>query len=144
MAGSKSSVTGDDFYGAYDAQDTAKANADELGVQAVPSLNLVCNEEGEYVTAEEAKEKGMEIKKLSGTKFRQSTPPHTHQPQTAPRPSAWSATHAFGPSLQWQCCAPARTFRSGLPSSRSSRSSVPSGSKRPTATPCFPRLKKLW
>jgi len=71
MAGSKSSVTGDDFYGAYDAQDTAKANADELGVQAVPSLNLVCNEEGEYVTAEEAKEKGMEIKKLSGTKFRQ-------------------------------------------------------------------------
>merc|ERR1719223_2665061 len=58
MAGSKSSVTGDDFYGAY-------------GVQAVPSLNLVCNGDGEYVTADEAKEKGMEIKKLSGTKFRQ-------------------------------------------------------------------------
>jgi len=71
MAGSKSSVTGDDFYGAYDAQDTAKANADELGVQAVPSLNLVCNAEGEYVTADEAKDKGMEVKKLSGTKFRQ-------------------------------------------------------------------------
>jgi len=71
MAGSKSSVTGEDFYGAYDAQDTAKANADELGVQAVPSLNLVCNDEGVYITAEEAKEKGMEVKKLSGTKFRQ-------------------------------------------------------------------------
>merc|ERR1711918_112752 len=42
MAGSKSSVTGEDFYGAYDAQDIA-----------------------------EAKAKGMEIKKLSGTKFRQ-------------------------------------------------------------------------
>jgi len=71
MAGSKSSVTGEDFYGAYDAQDIAKANADELGVQAVPSLNLVCNQDGEYVTADEAKAKGMEIKKLSGTKFRQ-------------------------------------------------------------------------
>jgi len=71
MAGSKSSVTGDDFYGAYEAQDIAKANADELGVQAVPSLNLVCNEDAEYVTADEAKAKGMEIKKLSGTKFRQ-------------------------------------------------------------------------
>merc|ERR1712216_341559 len=45
MAGSKSSVTGGDFYGAYDAQDIAKANADELGVQAVPSLNLVCNQD---------------------------------------------------------------------------------------------------
>merc|ERR1711865_1174667 len=42
MAGSKSSVTGDDFYGAYDAQDTAKA-----------------------------KKVGMDVKKLSGTKFRQ-------------------------------------------------------------------------
>jgi sulfate adenylyltransferase len=71
MAGSKSSVTGDDFYGAYEAQDIAKANADELGVQAVPSLNLVCNQDGEYVTADEAKAKGMEIKKLSGTKVRQ-------------------------------------------------------------------------
>merc|ERR1711990_1131197 len=70
MGGSKSSVTGEDFYGAYDAQDIAKANADELGVQAVPSLNLVCNQDGEYVTADEAKAKGMEIKKLSGTKFR--------------------------------------------------------------------------
>merc|ERR1719258_42830 len=63
MAGSKSSVTGDDFYGAYEAQDIAKANADELGVQAVPSLNLVYTEE--------AKEKNYSLKKLSGTKFRQ-------------------------------------------------------------------------
>jgi len=69
MAGSKSSVTGDDFYGAYEAQDMAKANADELGVQAVPSLNLVYTEEADYVTADEAKE--YSLKKLSGTKFRQ-------------------------------------------------------------------------
>ena len=71
MAGSKSSVTGDDFYGAYEAQDIAKANADELGGQAVPSLNLVYTEEADYVTADEAKEKNYSLKKLSGTKFRQ-------------------------------------------------------------------------
>ena len=71
MAGSKSSVTGDDFYGAYDAQDLAKSKADELKVQAVPSLNLVYAAEAEdYVIADEAKDKGWEVKKLSGTKFR--------------------------------------------------------------------------
>jgi sulfate adenylyltransferase len=70
MAGSKSSVTGDDFYGAFEAQDLAKARAEELGVQAVPSLNLVCDPDGNYITADEAKEKGIEVMKLSGTKFR--------------------------------------------------------------------------
>jgi sulfate adenylyltransferase len=71
MAGSKSSITGEDYYGAYDAQDTAKANADKLGVLPVPSLNLVYTEEEGYVTADEAKEKDLHIQKLSGTKFRQ-------------------------------------------------------------------------
>lgn len=71
MAGSKSSVTGDDFYGAYDAQDFAKEKGPTLGVTPVPSLNLVCAEEDEqYYTAEEAKEKGLTALKLSGTKFR--------------------------------------------------------------------------
>merc|ERR1719343_32646 len=70
MAGSKSSVTGEDFYGAFEAQDLAKAKADELGVQAVPSLNLVYTAEEDYVTAEYAKDKGYDVKKLSGTKFR--------------------------------------------------------------------------
>jgi len=71
MAGSKSSITGDDFYGAYDAQDFAKKHGPELGVTPVPSLNLVYTEEKGYVTAEEAKEQGLSEKKLSGTKFRQ-------------------------------------------------------------------------
>lgn len=71
MAGSKSSVTGEDYYGAYDAQDFAKANAERLGVTPVPSLNLVFTEEEGYTTAEEAKSKGLHIKNLSGTKFRQ-------------------------------------------------------------------------
>jgi hypothetical protein len=33
MAGCKSSLTGDDFYGQYDAQDMAKKHATELGMQ---------------------------------------------------------------------------------------------------------------
>merc|ERR1719478_1089403 len=70
MAGSKSSVTGEDFYGAYDAQDFAKENAERLGVTPVPSLNLVYTEEEGYVTADEAEERGLHTKKLSGTKFR--------------------------------------------------------------------------
>ena len=44
MAGSKSSVTGDDFYGAYDAQETAAKHADELHMQTVPSLNITYTE----------------------------------------------------------------------------------------------------
>lgn len=71
MAGSKSSITGEDYYGAYDAQDLAKEKSAELGVIPVPSLNLVHTEEAGYVTDTEAKEKGYHINKLSGTKFRQ-------------------------------------------------------------------------
>jgi hypothetical protein len=55
---------GQDFYGAFEAQDFAKANAEELGVTPVPSLNLVCvgdETEFEYLTADEAKEKGLEV-----------------------------------------------------------------------------------
>jgi sulfate adenylyltransferase len=71
MAGSKSSISGEDFYGAYDAQDLAKAHAGELGMQTVPSLNVVYTEEEGYVTADVAKERKLTQKKLSGTKFRQ-------------------------------------------------------------------------
>ena len=44
MAGCKSSISGEDFYGPYQAQDTAKAHAAELGVQTVPSLNITYTE----------------------------------------------------------------------------------------------------
>jgi len=70
MAGSKSSITGDDFYGPYDAQDFAKKHGPELGMTPVPSLNLVYTEEKDYVTAEQAKEENLSEKKLSGTAFR--------------------------------------------------------------------------
>eukprot|EP01063_Lacrimia_lanifica_P027955 TRINITY_DN3_c0_g1_i1.p2 TRINITY_DN3_c0_g1~~TRINITY_DN3_c0_g1_i1.p2 ORF type:complete len:396 (+),score=198.66 TRINITY_DN3_c0_g1_i1:63-1250(+) len=69
MAGSKSSITGEDYYGAYDAQETAAKYGPEMGMKTVPSLNLVYTDEG-YVTAEEAKERGLKPVKLSGTEFR--------------------------------------------------------------------------
>jgi sulfate adenylyltransferase len=71
MAGSKSSITGEDYYGAYDAQDKAMEMSALLGVTPVPSLDLVYTEEEGYVTAEYAKEKALHTRKLSGTKFRQ-------------------------------------------------------------------------
>lgn len=46
MAGSKSSVSGEDFYGAYDAQETAAKHAEELHMQTVPSLNITYTEVG--------------------------------------------------------------------------------------------------
>mmetsp|Transcript_10990 Transcript_10990/g.19416 ORF Transcript_10990/g.19416 Transcript_10990/m.19416 type:complete len:410 (+) Transcript_10990:60-1289(+) len=70
MAGSKSSITGEDYYGAYDAQEFAHSISEELGVQVVPSLNLVYTEEEGYITADVAGEKGYKALKLSGTEFR--------------------------------------------------------------------------
>ncbi len=70
MAGCKSSSTGEDFYGPYDAQNFANKCADELMMQTVPSKNLVYTKEKGYITAEEAKEFNYEIMKLSGTEFR--------------------------------------------------------------------------
>ena len=71
MAGCKSSLIGNDFYGAYDAQNFAKECAPELDMQTVPSLNLVYTEEEGYVTADHAVNAGLHIKKLSGTQFRE-------------------------------------------------------------------------
>jgi sulfate adenylyltransferase len=70
MAGCKSSLSGSDFYGAYQAQDFARDHASELGMETVPSLNLVYTEEEGYVTAEHAEARGLHVKNLSGTQFR--------------------------------------------------------------------------
>jgi hypothetical protein len=43
---------------AYDAQEFAQSISPELGMDTVPSLNLVYTAEEEYVTADEAAEKG--------------------------------------------------------------------------------------
>ena len=70
MAGCKSSLSGDDFYGPYDAQNFAKECAPELTMETVPSLNLDYTQEEGYVTAEHAEARGLHVKKLSGTQFR--------------------------------------------------------------------------
>jgi len=70
MAGCKSSLSGEDFYGPYQAQDFARDHASELGMETVPSLNLVYTEEEGYVTAEHAQARGLHVKNLSGTQFR--------------------------------------------------------------------------
>ena len=70
MAGCKSSLSGDDFYGPYDAQNFAKECAPELTMETVPSLNLVFTDEEGYVTEEHAEASGLHVKKLSGTQFR--------------------------------------------------------------------------
>jgi sulfate adenylyltransferase len=70
MAGCKSSLSGDDFYSPYAAQDFARDQATELGMETVPSLNLVYTEEEGYVTAEHAEARGLQVRKLSGTQFR--------------------------------------------------------------------------
>jgi sulfate adenylyltransferase len=70
MAGCKSSIDGEDFYGAYDAQEFALENGPKMGMNAVPSLNLVYTDEKGYCTAEEAKAENLDALNLSGTKFR--------------------------------------------------------------------------
>jgi len=71
MAGTKSTITGDDFYGPYDAQETGKKFSSELGVTVTHYENMVYvgPEEG-YVQESVAKAKGYKVAKLSGTEFR--------------------------------------------------------------------------
>jgi len=71
MAGCKSSISGNDFYGAYDAQELATKHAKELGMQTVPSLNIAYTQEKGYVTADIAEKEKLTKLNLSGTKFRQ-------------------------------------------------------------------------
>merc|ERR1719453_1038839 len=74
MAGTKSTLTSEDFYGAYEAQEMGKKHSDELGVKVVDYPNMVyVGEEGNergYMTEPEAKSKKLKISKLSGTDFR--------------------------------------------------------------------------
>ena len=70
MAGCKSSLSGEDFYSPYAAQNFANECSSELAMETVPSLNLVYTQEEGYVTAEHAEARGLHVKKLSGTQFR--------------------------------------------------------------------------
>jgi len=75
MAGTKSTLTSEDFYGAFEAQENGKKHSAELAVTVVdyPNMVYVGEEHGNargYMSDTEAKEKGLKISKLSGTKFR--------------------------------------------------------------------------
>jgi sulfate adenylyltransferase len=75
MAGTKSTLTSEDFYGAFEAQEMGKKHSDELAVSVVDYPNMVYvgtesgNERG-YAADSEAKKKGVKVQKLSGTEFR--------------------------------------------------------------------------
>ncbi|KNC80433.1 hypothetical protein SARC_07204 [Sphaeroforma arctica JP610] len=63
--------SGNDFYGAYDAQDLMMPLQKELGVTMVPFMAMVyAKEEEAYIPVDEAKEKGYTPMSISGTKFR--------------------------------------------------------------------------
>merc|ERR1711920_171937 len=75
MAGTKSTLTSDDFYGAFEAQEMGKKHSAELEMTAVdyPIMVYVGEEHGNargYTADKAAKEKGLKIAKLSGTEFR--------------------------------------------------------------------------
>merc|ERR1719327_1240520 len=70
MAGTKSTITGDDFYGPYDAQDMGKKYSEELGMKVTHYENMVYIGEDGYVEESVAKKRGLKIVKLSGTEFR--------------------------------------------------------------------------
>jgi len=71
MAGTKSTLSGDDFYGPYDAMEMGSRYADELGMKVVSYENMVyAGEELGYLPESDAKKGGHKIVKLSGTEFR--------------------------------------------------------------------------
>merc|ERR1740121_249586 len=71
MAGTKSTLNSEDFYGAFEAQETGKKHSAELGVTVTHYENMVYvgPEEG-YVQESLAKKSGKKVAKLSGTEFR--------------------------------------------------------------------------
>merc|ERR1719310_603543 len=75
MAGTKSTLTSEDFYGAFEAQEMGKKHSAELAMKVASYPNMVYVGEGNgnargFATEAEAKEKGLKIAKLSGTEFR--------------------------------------------------------------------------
>jgi len=81
MAGTKSTITGEDYYGPYDAHELAAQHEEELGMELVKFENVVYTEEHGYLQESEAKEKGLKAMKLSGTEFRRLMRAGEHVPE---------------------------------------------------------------
>merc|ERR1712066_998885 len=71
MAGTKSTLTSDDFYGSFEAQEMGKKHSAELGMTVTHYENMVyVGAEDGYVQESVAKKDGKKVAKLSGTEFR--------------------------------------------------------------------------
>merc|ERR1712178_340159 len=71
MAGTKSTLNSEDFYGAFEAQEIGKKFSAELGVTVTHYENMVyVGEEEGYIQESVAKGRGLKVVKLSGTEFR--------------------------------------------------------------------------
>lgn len=69
-AGPGKNSQGEDFYGAYDAQDLVKQHQDALGIEMIPFQEVVyVKERSQYVPKDQLEEGETELK-ISGTEFR--------------------------------------------------------------------------
>lgn len=70
ISGTKSTITGKEFYSAYEAQDAGKRFSTELGVTVIHYENLIYVGEEGYVQESLAKARGKDAEQLCGTEFR--------------------------------------------------------------------------
>jgi len=70
MAGCKSTISGEDFYGPYDAQEVAEKHQEELGIKVVAFRQMVYTKEKGYIEKDEADKHQIKALSLSGTEFR--------------------------------------------------------------------------
>jgi len=77
MAGTKSTLTSDDFYGAFEAQEMGKKHGPEMDMTVVdyPNMVYVGEKDGNargYISDKSAKEKALKMYKISSPKQRQA------------------------------------------------------------------------
>merc|ERR1712176_260479 len=109
MAGTKSTLTSDDFYGAFEAQEMGKKHSAELEMTVVdyPNMVYVGEEHGNargYTADKSAKEKGLKIQKLSGTEFRKRLRSGDEIPEWFAFPSVVNTLREGGDAIfLWGC-----------------------------------------
>merc|ERR1712050_375278 len=104
MAGTKSTLDSEDFYGAFEAQEMGKKHSAELEVTVVdyPNMVYVGEENGNargYISDKAAKEKGLKIAKLSGTEFRKRLRSGAEIPEWFAFPSVVQTLREGGDSI---------------------------------------------
>merc|ERR1711957_954440 len=108
MAGTKSTLTSDDFYGAFEAQEKGKKHSEELAVTVVDYPNMVyVGDEGNvrgYASDVDAKAKKLKIHKLSGTdSAREARSPSGLRSPRSLRSSARAVTTSSSSELGGRC-----------------------------------------